>query len=178
MKRILLAIIILLAVSACTVPQRQYALTSGMIGVEASVLRNQYSNVERALREKQEKDHIFTDEEWRKLLNVDAAINVLASKYDAIVALKVSEVSLQDVEFMWGLVAHSYKEARQVIMAHWSEFSPSTQILLNTFDNQAELTSDRINELLTNPNNKNINEAVVLLTGVMTTAVKMLALIM
>jgi hypothetical protein len=170
-----LAVIALLA--ACSAAQKQYALDSGAIAVEASVLKNQYENVEKLLREAQDKNKMFTDEEWNTLNNVDATIDMLILKYNAITKFQGTNIALADVKFMYGLAVDGYTQGREVIYAHWDELQPSTQIMLNAFDTQAVQTSDRITTLLDNPDNQSINETLTLIAGVLGTAVKMLSLV-
>ena len=158
----------------CSATQQQYGIQSGMIMAESSVLKTQYAQVEQLLRQVQKSKHMFSDEEWSKLLNVDATIDMLILKYEAITKFQSADVSLSDITFMYNLAVEGYKTGREVIHAHWDEFQPSTQVLLNAFDRQAVQTSDRVRYLIENPSNQNINEALVLISGVLTVAVKML----
>lgn len=166
----------------------QYALDSSMIALEASTLAKQYENVERLLRRAQkepdmytagewavvDKKKMFTDDEWRKLLNVDATIDMLIMRFDAIQKFSLSEVSIEDVKFMSQLAREGYKEGRGVIMNHWDEFQPSTKTMLNAFDKKAVHMNAEIDELIANPSNESINKAVTLISGVLSIAVKML----
>ncbi|RKZ98624.1 MAG: hypothetical protein DRQ46_01600 [Gammaproteobacteria bacterium] len=161
----------------CSTAQKQYALDSGAIAVEASVLKNQYTTVEKLLRNTQAENNMFTEQEWRTLNNVDSTIDMLILKYNAMTHFKDTTVSLEDVKFMYGLATDGYTQGREVIYAHWDELQPSTQLMLNAFDTQAVQTSERIKTLLSNPDNKNINETLTLIAGVLGSAVKMLSLV-
>ena len=171
-----LLLLLLAIVAGCSAVQRNYAFSSSMIAVEASVLKNQYKKVESTLRAVQAEKGMFTDDEWRSLLNVDATIDMLILKYEALISLQSAEVTLADVSFMYQLAVEGYTMGREVIMAHWSEFQPSTQIMLNSFDTAAQETSGRVTELLNNPSNSNINEALTLISGILSIGVKMLGL--
>jgi len=160
----------------CTAHQQQYAIQTSMIGIETKLLKTQYGEVEQLIRAKQMKETTFTDEEWRKLLNVDATIDMLMVKYDAIENMDVANMNIQDIKFMWQLAAQGYTQARSVIENHIADFNPSTVLLLKAFDDQAQMTSDRIDELLNNPNNANINQTLVLIAGALGLAVKVLGI--
>ncbi len=180
MKRFLIYVLCLipfLIFIGCSTVQTQYAIDSGKIAVEASVLKNQYTTVEKLLRKTQSKNKMFTDDEWRTLNNVDATIDMLILKYNAMTHFKDTEVSLEDVKFMYGLAVDGYTQGREVIFAHWDEMQPSTQLMLNAFDTQAVQTSERIKTLLDNPDNQSINETLTLIAGVLSTTVKMISLI-
>lgn len=161
----------------CSAKQQQFAIDSSIITVEASILESQYKQMEVLLRQTQEEKKLFSSTEWRTLNNVDATIDMLIMKYRAIIQLNTSDMSLADVTFMYGLAVEGYTQGRDVIYAHWEEFPPSTQILLNAFDKQAEHTSTRIQELLDNPDNESITQTLVLISGVLSLAVKMLGLV-
>lgn len=163
-----------LVLAACGPVSKQYAYDSGMVAVESSTLRQQYSNVERLLRQVQADKHMFDEQEWRELNNIDASIDMLIMKYDALSRFKTPEISIPDIQFMYHLAAESYTRGRQIIYNHWDEFQPSTQLMLSAFDKQAEETSGRIQHLINNPSNKNINEALTLISGIVSVAVKML----
>ena len=171
MRNIFFVIFILLA--GCTATQQQYALDTSKIAVESSILKTQYAEVEAQIRAKRE---VFSDAEWRSLLNVDATIDMLIVKYDAMLKLDASSISLADIKFMWDLSATGYDQARTVLVAHWDEFAPSTQIMLNSFDRQANDLSTQISGLLDNPTNDKISQALVLITGTLSLAVKMLSI--
>lgn len=181
MKKLIAMLLIIGVISAgmvgCSAHQKQYAIQTSMIGLETKVLKTQYADVEKLIRERQNRDPfnpLFDDEEWRKLLNVDATIDMLMVKYDAIENMDIANMNIQDIKFMWQLAAQGYVQARSVIQNHYDDFNPSTQILLNSFDQQAEMTSERITELLNNPNNESINQTLVLIAGALGLAVKVL----
>ncbi len=176
MKKIIISLIVAAALLVgCSAAQQQYAIKASMISLETKLLKEQYVEVETLIRSKQDESMAFTDEEWRKLLNVDATIDMLLVKYDAIEKLDVASINVQDVIFMWHLAAEGYKQARDVIQGHMEEFSPSTQILLSTFDRQAEMTSEKINDLVSNPSNDSINQTLVMIAGALGLAVKLLS---
>lgn len=178
MKKVL-ALSVILAFSAssiigCSPAIQSYVLDSGHIAVEASVLKNKYSNVEQLLRNTQEKKKMFSDAEWRQLLNVDATIDMLVMRYDAISKFEMKEISVSDVKFMWGLATEGYRQASEVVTAHWDEFEPSQKIMLNAYDKEAHDINDKIEKLINNPSNENINNAVTLIAGVLNVAIKIL----
>jgi len=148
-----------------------------MITVEASILKNQYVQVEKLLRATQEERAMFTEAEWKTLNNVDATIDMLILKYEALTQFADTEVAIGDVKFMYGLARDGYSQGREVIYAHWDELQPSTQLRLNGFDTQAKQTSERIQDLLEDPDNAGINETLTLIAGILGTAVKMLGLV-
>ncbi|RLI66361.1 MAG: hypothetical protein DRO67_01260 [Candidatus Asgardarchaeum californiense] len=156
--------------------QSQFLLDSSVIMTESSELKDRYATVERVIREVQAEKQIFTDAEWRKLLNVDATIDMLIARVDNITRFSAADVSMQELEFLWGLSVNGYTEGRSVIFAHWDQFDPSTQIMLNAFDAKAEATSTLITELMKNPTNDNMTKALTLMTGIVSLAVKMLAI--
>lgn len=172
MKNFVLLLIIL-SMFGCTATQQQYALDSSKIAIESQVLKTQYASIEGLIRAKKD---VFTDDEWRKLLNVDATIDMLIVRYDAIMTMQGSTLNVADVKFLWDMAATGYDQGREVITAHWDSFQPSTQILLNSFDRQAESLSDQIGELLNNPSNTNINQALVLIAGTLSVAIKMVSI--
>lgn len=177
MKKGLLLLIAFLCVKSltgCTAIQQQYTIDSGMILLESEVLQTSYAKVEILIRNAQTEKNMFSDAEWRKLLNVDASIDMLIARVGNLTRFKTTNVQLQDLTFLWGMAVQAYTEGRTVIYSHWNEFPPSTQLLLNAFDMQADMTGNRIEELLNNPNNKTITEALTLITGILSIAVKML----
>ncbi|RKY10482.1 MAG: hypothetical protein DRP56_00870 [Planctomycetota bacterium] len=169
-----LLIAVFFMIQGCTATHNQYAVSASMLAVEASVLKNQYKKVETAIRTAQDQKKMFSESEWRTLLNVDATLDMLVLKYEALTKLQYAEVSLPDVTFMYRLAVNGYTQGREVVMAHWDEFQPSSQIMLNAFDTQAQETSGRVTELLENPDNENINEALTLISGILSLGVKML----
>ncbi len=175
MKKIISVLVIAAFLFGCTAAQQQYAIKSAMITMETQELKKQYYEVETLIRSRQDDAHVFTDEEWRSLLNVDATMDMLITKYDAIERLDVASLNIEDVKFMWHLAAQGYREARSVVGGHMEEFSPSTQILLSTFDRQAEMTSEKINDLISDPNNENINQSLVMIAGALGLVVKLLS---
>ena len=170
MRNIIL-IAVLLLVTSCTSTQRQYALNTSMIAVESTELQLQYNNVEKIIREKRS---VFTNNEWADLLMVDATIDALISRFDDMLAIDASKISMADVKMLWNMAAESYAKARSVIIAHWGEFQPSTQVLLGSFDRRANGISEKINELFTDPNNAKINQAMVLISGTLELAIKLI----
>ena len=176
MKNILIAGFTLVLIFGCSMTQTQFMLESSMIIEESSELKSNYTKVEALLRDKQERDAVFTESEWRKLLNVDATIDMLIARVDNIMRFNTTNVSLTEIEFLWGLSVTGYNEARSVIFAHWDSFSPSTQLLLSTFDTKAEITSTMITDLMENPDNDSMTQALTLITGIVSIAVKMLAI--
>ena len=157
----------------CTATQQKYAQQSAMVAVEAEVLKKEYARVEKLIRIAQDEKEMFSDEEWRSLLNVDASLDMMIAKYEAMIHLNTT-LNMQEIKFMWRLAVESYRQGREVIYNHWEEFRPSTQILLNGFDHQATLTSDRITELMEDPTNENINTILTLISNIATIGVKML----
>jgi len=172
--RNIIIIPVIFLLTACGSIYQQYAIDSSMLTVEANLLKLQYTKVETILRQLQEDKHLFTDDEWNELLNVDSTIDMLIARIDGIIQFQSSEISLMDVQFMWGLAVEGYTKARTVISAHKDEIPPSSWALLDAFDTQAEMTNARIDKLLNDPSNSNITEALTLITGVIGIAVKML----
>lgn len=177
-KILLLSLFVLtfISIQGCTQAQQNYSIQVGMLSTEASVLKDQYAVIEKLLRTAQSERHMFTDDEYRRLLNVDASIDMVIQRYTALTHLNTTNINLSDVEFMWNLAASSYIDGRSVIKNHWDESEPSTQVLLNGFDRKASITSKRMDELLNDPSNANINQALVLVSGVLTIAIKMLSI--
>jgi len=174
MNKVLYFIVfVCLFVSACTVQQRRYAIDSALLVTEAQTLKREYASVETTIRQKRE---VFTDEEWRSLLNVDATIDLLIQRFDAIAQLRTESVSVSDIQFLWGLAVTGYDQARSVISNHWDEFSPSSQILLAQFDKQAEQTSVEMNRLVQDPTTENISKALTLIAGTLNLATKIIGI--
>ncbi len=152
----------------------QYAVQTGLIAVEANILSDQYKAIKGLINERQKKAQIFTPEEWVKLENVDKSIMALAKKYEAMVELDVANMNMADIQVMWQLTANSYTDARDVMNAHLSDVSPATQVLLLTFDRQAQMTYTRVKNLLNNPNNANMTQALTLMTSIASIAAKLI----
>jgi hypothetical protein len=165
-----------LNILGCTATQQQYAIQSSLIGIETQVLKAQYGQVEQLLRDHQSSSYIFSEEEWRNLLNADAIIDILITKYTSLKETPEAMLNVQDIKFMWQLTAVGYKQARGVVENHFSEFNPSTQMLLNSFDQQAAITDARITELLSNPNNANINQSITLIATALGLAIKIVSI--
>lgn len=175
-KSFIFVCVFALCLMSCSAAQQQYAVNASIVAVESSHLQKQYKEMEALLRQVQADTGLFTDEEWRQLINVDATIDILITRYETITSLSSSSVNLRDISFMWELAAEGYTQGRDVIHVHWDEMTPSARVLLAAFDNQAAMTSERIDQLLNDPNNTNINQALVLISGILTIAVKMLSI--
>ena len=175
---LILMMLVTFVFSGCSIvtnPQlQQYALDSTDFAVQVSVFKKQYAQVEELMRTKQAEQAVFNDDEWRKLLNVDASIDMLMMKADAIIQLNPDSVSLADVEMMYNMAKAGYSQAYAVISGKWAELDPSTQILLEALDREAKLVDEKIVKLKDDPTNANITKTLTLITGVLGIAVKML----
>ena len=173
MKHTFILIVLVFLLGACA-PQSQFNLTSSMPLEEVSDLETRYASVEKLLREMQASRKIFSDAEWRSLLNVDATIDMLIARINNIMKFQTTTVSMQEIEFLWGLSTSGYTDARKVIFAHWSAFTPATQLTLMNFDVKAETMSTFVTELMKNPTNDNMTQALTVIAGIINVAVKML----
>lgn len=177
MKRSLLGLLFILFVTVgCTATQQQYALQSALLASDVQSLSTTYSQVKYYLNTKQAQSNIFTKEEWDKLLDVDASVKLLLLKYETIVKLDTTNFNIYDVGIMWNLTKSSYTKAREVVVAHKGEFDVNTQLLFESFDLQAQITSERIDTLLNDPTTANITQTVSLIVGVLGLAVKILSI--
>lgn len=175
-KMLVMILVVMFMLPACSATSRQYALDSGMIYVEAAALHDTYVKVEVLVRKEQTTHGVFNETEWVELIRVDATIDALIRKYDSIVRLDTTTVNLTDVVKMWELAASAYTDGRALVAPHWNELSPTMQLVLDSFDQQASLTNQRIEDLLENPSNANINQAVTLVANVVSLAVKIVSL--
>ena len=173
MKRILLLIILLFVVSSCA-PQTQFNLNSSMPLEEVSDLETRYASVEQMVRKMQSDRKIFSESEWRSLLNFDATIDMLIARINNIMKYQTTSVNMREIEFLWGLSTSGYTEVREVIFAHWDAFTPATQLTLTNFDVKAETMSTFVTELMKNPTNDTMTQALTIITGIINVAVKML----
>lgn len=169
-------IVIGILITGCTPAQKQYGLDTADLAVQTGLFKTQYGNVEQILREKQASDNMFTDVEWRKLLNTDASIDMLLLKADAIIQLNPDSISLADVEMMYNIAKSGYEQAYQVISSKYKQFDPSTRIQLDMIHSQAESVDKLITKLMEDPTNKNITQTLTLITGVLGLAVKMISI--
>lgn len=160
----------------CTAVHQQYAIQGTMIALETQLLAKQYTQVETLMRNKQEATKIFTEEEWRKLLNVDATVDMIMTKYDTLENMDMATINIQDLMFMWQLTTEGYTQAREVVEGHYAEFSPSSKMALKVFDQQAIATNDRIAKLLLNPDSESINQSLILIASSLGLAVKVVGM--
>ena len=174
MKQVFWITIVLFLLGACA-PQTMFNLAAPATVDELTNLSTNYAKVEKLMRQEQLEKQIFSNSEWRTLLNVDATIDMLISRISNIFRLSDGAgVSFKEIEFLWGLSTGGYRDARSVIFNHWDEFTPATQLVLNNFDTKAEAQSTIITELMVNPTNDNMSQALTLITGVISIAVEML----
>jgi len=172
MKHILIIVLILMF-SGCA-PQSQFNLNSSMPLEEVADLETRYASVEKLMREMQLNRKVFSESEWRTLLNVDATIDMLIARINNIMKFQTTTVSMQEIEFLWGLSTSGYTDARKVIYAHWGAFTPATKLTLTNFDVKAETMSTFITELMKNPTDDSMTQALTVITGILNVAVKML----
>lgn len=171
--KIFAVIICVLLLSGCAT-QSQFNLTSSMPLEEVSDLETRYASTETLLRKMQDDRKVFSESEWRTLLNVDATIDMLIARINNMMKFQDTTVSMGEIEFLWGLSTSGYTDARGVIYAHWDKFTPATQLTLTNFDVKAEVMSTFITELMENPTNDNMTQALTVITGIINVAVKML----
>ena len=177
MKRGLLGLFLLLFIAVgCTATQQQYAFQSALLASDVQSLSTTYSQVKFYLNTKQTSSNVFSKEEWDKLLEVDAAVNLLILKYETIVKLDTTNFNVYDVGLMWKITKASYTKAREVVIAHKGDFEVSAQLLFESFDLQAQITSERIDALLNDPTTANVTQTVSLIVGVLSLAVKILSI--
>ena len=172
--KILCAAVTLALLAGCGTTYQKYALNSVSLARQTSAITSEYRQVEAALRQIQKTKHIFSDDEWRELLNVDAIMDMFISKLGFV--RNSSGASLSDVRYMYGMVVDGYSRARQVVANHWDEFTPSTQVLLGLFDGRVHDANEEINNLLANPTNENVEQAVTLMSGIVGDILKTLAI--
>lgn len=173
----ILVMVLSLMFSGCSIIQnpavQQYALDSSDFAVQTSVFKKHYAQVEQMMREKQAKESIFDDSEWRKLLNVDASIDMLMLKSDAIISLNPDSISLADVDMMYNMAKAGYQQAYAVVSGKWADLDPSTQIQLEILDREAKFVDEKITKLKEDPSNANITKSLTLITGVLGIAIKL-----
>lgn len=174
MKRFIILFCVFFLMIGC-VAQTRFNLTAPATVEEVTTLKTNYAKVEKLMRQIQIDRQIFSDAEWRTLLNVDATIDMLIARVDSIFRLSGgADVSFKEIEFLWGLSTNGYRDARSVIFNHWDDFTPATQLVLNAFDAKAEASSTLITELMRDPTDDNMSKALTLITGVISIAVEML----
>lgn len=170
----IMLIVMLIVMTACSPAMKQYAIDSSSLAIEVSIFKKKYENIEQLMRTKQATQQLFSDADWRKLLNVDASIDMIIMRADAIVQLDPDSISVSDVEMMYTMTKAGYGQAYQVINSHWADFDPSEQILLESLDKEAKLIDEKIDLLMNDPSNENITKALTLITGVLGIAIKMI----
>ena len=175
MRTFIISLFTVLVLTSCA-PQSQFNLNNSMPLKEVSDLETRYASVEKLIRKMQNDRGTFSESEWRSLLNVDATIDMLIARINNIMKFQTTTVSMQEIEFLWGLSTSGYTEAREVIYAHWSSFTPSTQLTLTNFDVKAETMSTFITELMKNPTDDTMTQALTVITGIINIAVKMLGM--
>ena len=149
MKRWLLGLVLLLSVTfGCTATQQQYALQSALLASDVQSLSYTYSQVKYHLNAKQTESNIFTKEEWDKLLDVDASVKLLLLKYETIVKLDTTNFNVYDVALMWNITKTSYTKAREVVIAHKADCDVNSSLLFESFDLQADITSEKIEKAI------------------------------
>ena len=160
-----------LVFTSCTAAQQKYTINSAMTASELNSLKKQYVYVESLIRSKQTE---FSEQEWNELLTVHATIELIISKVDSMVNLSSFDATPQEMSYLWRLAIDGYTRSRTILLAHWESFTPSQQIMLNTFDDHAKITNTRIDELLNDPDNAGINTSLILITGLASLALKLL----
>jgi hypothetical protein len=176
MKRVIMMVLLLIAVTGCSTAMQNFVIDGTSLATQSATLKNQYANVEQAIRLRQTELTMFSDEEWRKLLNVDATIDMFIMKIDALTQFQ-AVASIDEISFMYQQVSLGYQQAREVIQGHWGELPADTQVLLQLFDQRTQDADEEITKLLENPDNDSVMKTISLVTGVLTIAVKMLGLV-
>lgn len=176
MKKIIYIITIcsmVVLISACGSSRyKLYNTRSSEIAVEVTSLKKQFSETKSIIQLKRLE---FSANEWRKIVNTNATIDMLIEKYEAIGKLKSSEASLADVEFLWQLAIEGYYQAKDVVIAKFSSMDPSTKIMLKSYDKRVNETDTVVASLLASPSEDNINDAMLLISGTLNYSAKMLS---
>lgn len=169
----------LLFASGCAMlgeDEKKYALDTSYLSVEVSIFKRQYERIEDIIRAKQASENMFTDEEWSKLLNVDTSIDMVLLKIESLLRLQYDDISIIEVQSMYTLTKEAYRQAYEVMAAHWTDFTPSTQLMLQALDDSAKDIDTRVVKLMENPTNENITQTITLITGILGLATKILAI--
>ena len=183
MKRIILSLILTASLffMSCSIVNNPstkdtvYKLATLTIVLDS--LNLQYDKVKYLLEHKQRDSKVFTEKEWDKLLDVDSAITVLSLKYQAIIKLDPSNMSIHDVILMWQVTKDSYAKAREIVASRLDSFDASSQVMFKSFDEAAIVASKQIDALLEDPTNDNLKSSLVLLVDVLSLAVKVLSIV-
>ena len=124
----------------------------------------------------QKTKNIFTVEEWDSLLDVRAIIDLLIVKYQ-LIQKSNSKYNIHDMKAMWTLTKEVYSKAKVVVSAHISDFDTNTQILFKTFNFEAIDIADKVDTLLENPSDENLQKSLSLVVNTLTLAIKLTTLL-
>ena len=149
----------------------EYVVDTAKLTLEISVFETQYNKVSALMRTKQATENIFTDEEWRKLVNVDAAISMVLMKAKAIIKLN-SGITIDELKTMYTLCKEGYGEAKSVIQGKWAKLDLTTQVVLTSIDTEVTLIDTQISKLSTNPSSDNFTTILTLIAGVLSLTTK------
>lgn len=174
---ILLSLLLLTtSITGCSTAQLQYTANVATISAEADVLRMKYDNVRTLIINKKD---VFPEEQYKELLMIDATMQMLIAKIGDITdPATLRTFSLNDIVYMWFLAKDGYLKSYNIVEENWDQLMPSEQMILISFKNSAEKTDSMISELLSNPNNEDINKSIVMISGMATIALKILPLIL
>ena len=147
MKFFILCSVLLCAsfLMSCAPLDQTYEVRTVGIPTEIATLKSDHIYVGKLLKQQQYKYHIFSKDEWRKILNLDAAIVVIIDKCDIMARESMATVNLEDVRFLWRVCGESYTSGREVVYNHWSAYSESNKVLLESFDRRALEISKEMN---------------------------------
>lgn len=171
MKNLLVFFVIITIFFGCTVSQKQYVSQTALFAVEASVMKDQYTKLNDTVRILQKEKSMFTNDEWKLLLEADENINMLYLKFKEVSELKEPVVSLYEINIMYVYAKTSYTTARQVIISKWELFDPMTKARLENFDKQAISIDEHINELMKVSEEVDATKTLNLISGLATIAV-------
>lgn len=156
---------------------RSYAIDSATVATEIAQFKGFYTMVEKSVRDKQEREKLFTDDEWKQMLDLDESIEALLLKSSYIVKFDYKNVQLYDVEFMWTMAQESYQRCEKIIASKFDSFTATEKLQLQVLDKQVKTMNKDIENLFKNPTNENITRTILLITNVLSITVKVVGLI-
>lgn len=151
---------------------KQYGIDSAKFAAAVSSFKGKYEDTEMIVRTKQAKENIFTDAEWRSMLNMDASIDLLLLKAESIIQLNKDSIALSDVQDMYSMAKIGYQQAYAAVANKIDKFDPLTQAQMRQLHTSAVDVDATIERLLTEPSNKNISDSLTLIATLIGIGVK------
>lgn len=152
-----------------------YGLNAAMLGIALTSLNEEFDDLKDTITALQEEDSVFTDDQWDTLQSIVGLKSTIVTQVSYIIDLNSDTVTLDDVEYLYDLAQSAYATGYDLVEEHWSDFDTTTQDMLLSFQSDVESTEKRIETLLDDPDDESINETLVLIIDVLSTAVKLVS---